>query len=393
MSETQSELVVVGKGSITAASAEEEWSETDLDTDVTAEVGEDDNDNDTAALALVTPPPATRPRGASLDTNEGRPWPAGVPRNYDEMYQTWGKYVSNLIGRYNKVDRNFEELVQWIWEKLLQSNLLEKYVDRLYDSQETVSNFEACQFVGLAWSVERIGPDGKKRMDRGPWYKRMWRCYCGEPMGRKGNIPLGPDGQRLRKKSGWMPKIVKGTWASKEALLLRSDVIKFKEQLDEERMEAALEGKVLRIWQSIGESKIPIPASTDANFAGYLRRAVRNHFCNFVRHKERKEKERLHDHFFTFTNRLAQNEGAQWEDLLVDERSGGAAEASAELNAALAKMLPHIPEKFQKSLFDLLMEGVTLEHSINRLDATPEEKRTMSRAVSAVRPIRRQAGY
>lgn len=378
----QSMLVAVGSKVGAEIVSDQEWTET---TDLEL-VGEDDGEAEGIALPETTSVAFTqtspsRARGAVIV--DDRPWPTGVPRNYEELYAVWGKYVSNLIGRYNKVERNYEELVQWIWEKLLQSNLLEKYVDRLYDTQDTITNFEACEFVGLTW-----GSFSKKERKGGHWHKRMWRYYSGDPVYRDGVMLLNEDGSPVRRKSGWMPKILKGTWGARDAVLVFSDVVKLREMLEQERNDALINGLDKRrsgLIEALGESKPPVPKSTDANFAGYLRRAVRNHFCNFVRHKERKEKERLWDHFFTFTNRVAQNEGAQWEDLLVDEGSGEEAEIAMELHSKLAKIREFVPEHHLKPLFDLLSDGVPLEQAINRLEnVTSDEKRSMARAVVAV---------
>jgi len=77
-------------------------------------------------------------------------WPEGLPRNFDELATEYGDYIAKQVERYNKVDRNFEDLFQAIWLKLMESNLLEKFAKKARATlPPTMTTVEASAYLGI----------------------------------------------------------------------------------------------------------------------------------------------------------------------------------------------------------------------------------------------------
>lgn len=85
------------------------------------------------------------------NSSDQHDWPQGVPRDYEELWRDWGKHIANLTNRFNKIERNLADLHQYIWERLLNSHLLEKYVSRCKREPAELSALEACVYLGITW--------------------------------------------------------------------------------------------------------------------------------------------------------------------------------------------------------------------------------------------------
>lgn len=165
-------------------------------------------------------------------------WPEGVPRNYDELVREHDDFVGRAVARYNKVGRNFEELLQEVWCKLIGSRVLERFVEsgarRLPVMMKAT---EACALLGINW--------------------KQWE-------------------NTLRRKQ-WLAGPVEGTRCSKDALYATADIL----DMDEGDH-----------WKHRPNKRVR-PPFTAKGFKAYLQRAVHNHFANWCRTRSRKYKEQL----------------------------------------------------------------------------------------------------
>lgn len=85
-------------------------------------------------------------------------WPEGLPRNYKELVESeYGAYIAKQVVRYNQVKRNFEDLLQAIWLKLVEADVLSKFAARARSTTPpTMTVLDACGYLGIPferWSV------------------------------------------------------------------------------------------------------------------------------------------------------------------------------------------------------------------------------------------------
>lgn len=237
-----------------------------------------------------------------------------VPRTYNELQQQYGSHIHKLLYRFNKVDRNFEDLHNTIWLKLMEAKLLERFEEHIARQVPKVLNaIEACDLLGISWQQ---------------WRAAMHTYHRGLPSLRD------EDGDVIARKRGrWMPtpinaeefraKGVEG-YASKSALFSFLDVI----QLTlEERVNGVVrrpfrvmgrkidqDGNVVSDTRPEGEIKIPEVKVTPSQFRNYLSMAVLNHYANFCRTVKRRHKERPH------TPSVHQEDPVSWEASLQDDK-------------------------------------------------------------------------
>ena len=238
-----------------------------------------------------------------------------IPRTYTELQQQYGQYIHKLLNRFNKVERNFEDLHNTIWLKLMEAKLLERFEEHIARQVPKVLNaIEACDVLGISWQQ---------------WRAAMHTYHKGLPAQRD------EDGEIVSRKRGrWMPtpinaeefkaKGVEG-YASKSALFSFLDVIQL--TLDE-RINGVVrrpfrvmgrmidgEGNVVAETRPEGDIKIPEVRVTPSQFRNYLSMAVLNHYANFCRTVKRRHKERPH------TPSAHQEESVSWEATLHDPKA------------------------------------------------------------------------
>lgn len=284
-------------------------------------------------------------------------WPENVPRNYNELARgEWGKYITKTVARLNKVGRNAEDLQQYIWEKILSTDLLEKYVTRMYrdappveaETEFYLTAKEACTYLGITW---------------GQWNAKLWYYH----------------GKVLRPGNTWMPLPVTGGQFSRQAKYNFRDIVRVASNATFKKhgeIGTLPEGMV------IPEDHLETTPmkSIDANFMGYLKNAIHNHYCNFVRTKERREKERPYDTFSTFTQRTQKMaEPPNYEDMLpADNGCENKAEVYAELHIRIERIRAHAGDQ-AKDILNFLDDGYTMPEAIRKLKVTTKEKRTLER--------------
>lgn len=126
-------------------------------------------------------------------------WPEGLPRNYDELAEQYGGYIAQQVARYNKVDRNFEDLFQSIWLKLIECDVLRKFAIRASTTlPSTMTATEVCAYLGITESA---------------WGNVMYRSKLLKDANFKYPVPVG---DRVGDKQ-----------ASRKALVFTVDIVRY----------------------------------------------------------------------------------------------------------------------------------------------------------------------
>lgn len=174
-------------------------------------------------------------------------WPEGLPKNYDELARQYGDHIAQQVARHNKVAWNLEDLLQTIWLKLIESQVLEKFVARASsDLPPTMTALEACDYLGVSFDY---------------WKKNV--MYVAMKKDEQGD-----------ERYSWMPKPIEGSAYSKKALFLTDEILVLDEcgyVKDRSRTQPKL-----------------CPKITSRGFKSYLNRAIHNHFANFCRSRKRR---------------------------------------------------------------------------------------------------------
>lgn len=245
-------------------------------------------------------------------------WPEGLPRTYDELAAKYGDYIVKRVRKYNQVDRNFEDLFQSIWMKLIESNLLNKFAARAASTlPPTMTAEEACSYLGItfeAWqaavrpstrmpvpiggiSFRRgavVRTEDIARFDKSGYIRKRHypQCcdaeYFGETMTAEEacafwgvNFSFWKNLMTAARKEARgnfrLSKLVSGKLSSPKARVLTKDV------------EALDASGVLGVRT---ESRRR-PEPTARGFKTYLGNAIHNHFANFCRTQNRRNKDEV----------------------------------------------------------------------------------------------------
>lgn len=167
-------------------------------------------------------------------------WPKGVPQNYDVLAREYKDFVANRLRRHNRVKRNFEDLLQEVWTKLVASRVLDMFVlPAARKLPESMTVAEAIAFLGI---------------DETKWFQ-------------------------LIRESKLRVKLLKGNnLCDLKAAISTHDVFR----LDKACAKVGIEqGRKVR------------PALTSRGFRAYLERAIHNAYANFCRTRSRRYKEQL----------------------------------------------------------------------------------------------------
>jgi len=74
-----------------------------------------------------------------------------IPTNFSVMYDTYSPFVTRLVTRYNRVQANFEDLLQHVWMKLVEVDVIQKYNDSS-SLPKFMDGLSAAYHVGKSWS-------------------------------------------------------------------------------------------------------------------------------------------------------------------------------------------------------------------------------------------------
>lgn len=73
-----------------------------------------------------------------------------VPQNFTVLYDTYSPFVTRLVTRYNRVQANFEDLLQHVWMKLVEVDVIQKYHDSS-SLPKRMTALEACVYLQMNW--------------------------------------------------------------------------------------------------------------------------------------------------------------------------------------------------------------------------------------------------
>lgn len=223
-------------------------------------------------------------------------WPEGIPRDFDELVRVYGTYIEQQVAKYNRKgwEQQLSDLRQHIWEKLIISNLLDRFVVRANTTlPPLMTGLQAQEYLGI----------NKKN-----WGWWMWKA--GIPNDWQGTHTSSSRATpQKRHRLDWLPKPIKGRPNSDTALFRGIDV------------------KLLHESGIIKKRHFPSkrPPVSGRGFKSYLQRAIRNHWANWCRSHKRRHKERPlspeivltqnNDGVFRATSRI--EGGGSWESSMV----------------------------------------------------------------------------
>jgi Sigma-70 region 2 len=73
-----------------------------------------------------------------------------VPQNCTILYDTYAPFVTRLVTRYNRVQANFEDLLQHVWMKLVEVDVIQKYHNS-NSLPKKMTTVQACAYLGMSW--------------------------------------------------------------------------------------------------------------------------------------------------------------------------------------------------------------------------------------------------
>lgn len=301
-------------------------------------------------------------------------WPEAVPRDYNDLQRKYGEFIAKLVARYNKVGRNLTDLHNHIWMKLIEADVITKYMQLIeVQMPKTVTAVEACTFLGINFNQ---------------WRTAMWAYHKQDPIYDKNGVEIG------RRQGHWMPtplnlaeflaRNLKG-YSAKSAIFDFEDILRL---ASEERV--MKDGSVRGSFAKSGPIELDGPKASKGHFQGYLARAIHNNFANWCRTIKRRHQERPADTFFS--ERMIEDP-TPWESRLPDEFAAGQDtlvalhEAKSKISSSLAKSMQGITsckpvEDHEGDLFHFLENGYTLRESVEKMDIPDRVRSSILRAVA-----------
>jgi DNA-directed RNA polymerase specialized sigma24 family protein len=305
-------------------------------------------------------------------------WPEDIPRNYKEMEKQYGGFVAATLRKYNKVNRNFSELLAHIWMRLIHVDVIGKFMASVAEKMpRTMTATEACHLLGVTF---------------GQWRTKMWAYHVGDPVIRNGRMVC-------RKQGGWMPTPINAEiflkktngksngYSSKNAIFASEDIMKLAS--DEHELK---NGGVRGPFAKQGPLNLPQLKATKGHFQAYLARTIHSNFANWCRTDERKySKDRP-----MFLRTDEEGEESNWEANLADPRSSGqettamVSEACKRLSTTLYSAMEGVPsckpvEEHETEMFELLEDGYTLPEVVRKMDIPEKAKKAILRSVADLR--------
>ncbi len=319
---------------------------------------------------------------ASDEATVGEAWPEGVPHTTEEMLQTHGAYVSNLLRKYNKVGRNYEELHSYVWQRLVELNVIQLYMENVDDKmQSTMTALEACAVLGVSF---------------GQWHTKMWAYHKGDPVIRG----TGKNRRIIcRRLGGWMPtpvnlddfhaKGLKG-YTAKTALFETDDIARLM-MMERELKNGDVVGPFNKRVSVPQITKLKLKA-TKGHFQSYLARTIYTNFLNWCRTYRRKWALDQPRKLPTDT----EHEEHDWE-VNIPDPSGTRQETVAVLKQAYTRLSETLYEsmegvesckpvaQYEIQMFDLLEQGITLPEVVKQLEVPDHVRRAVLRSVADLR--------
>lgn len=296
-----------------------------------------------------------------------------APRDYKELHQQYGKLIAKLLLKHNRIERNAEDLHGYVWVKLLEAQLLERF-ERYVQRQKprVLSALEACDLLGVPWPQ---------------WLLAMSRFHVGTPH-------IAPSGQVLVFRVGpWMPTPINmGEFPfcghlQPNALFAYTDIIHLSVSEVLPTVGQDVQGGILVDLTRSERFKIPGVRVTKAQFKNYLTMAVLNHFANYCRTEDRRHKERP-----VIPSVHQDEDSPSWEASLPDTKSTDSntllslSEARKMLSSTLHECADGFDlclpvEEHENKLFELLEDGLSLFQALKQSDLPPRVCRSVLNTV------------
>ncbi len=129
--------------------------------------------------------------GADDTLIPGFPWPECVPKDNDTLFFDLDKFITEEVRRRSRVATNFEDLLQYIRLKLLESQVLIKFVAKTHRTlvpvetvvpvlSTTMTTAEVLVFLGLATKEDIADNKARDKIFKA-WYTAYWRFKSLKP--------------------------------------------------------------------------------------------------------------------------------------------------------------------------------------------------------------------
>ncbi len=300
---------------------------------------------------------------------ENGPWT--LPRDNNELHARYGAFIMKVVSRHNKVGRNFQELFQEVWLRLVRVDILSKFWDHAQTQlPKTLTAENACAYLGINF---------------GMWRTAMWAYHN---QGRAG--------------AHWMPEPVNREefgLTSRRAIYEFSDIQKI-----EDHVSGNCASDEKPWFKSTGIASLPEKKPSKAHFENYLSVMIQNTLANCFRTNKRRHKERAFDTFDQSPTQMDDPRAIPTMDLpgilsavvpevrMRFETVAVAPEVHARLEQARRKIRDALTasiqdiegvsvDTFETQLFEKMEEGYTLVEAINKLDVSNRHKSRISRVV------------
>lgn len=79
-----------------------------------------------------------------------------VPLDNTEMVRLYGSYVAKLVGKYNRVLSNSEDLLQHTWAQLLHVDVLSKYQKSTGSQARQLTGEESAKYLQMTWGQFKV---------------------------------------------------------------------------------------------------------------------------------------------------------------------------------------------------------------------------------------------
>lgn len=249
-----------------------------------------------------------------------------VPRTYAELQKVYGPHIKKLLMRCNRVERNFEDLHSYVWVKIMEARVLDRFVDHMAkQTPKVLSGLEACALLGVSWQQ---------------WVETVSGYHTGKrPLWMP--TPVNEAVFRLQGLSWFDSKdasfayedVIRLTWGEKVSGRVRYPFSRWGQDIRD--------GLLVGASRPEGHLKIPDVRPTPSQFKNYLSTAVLNHYANFCRTLKRRHKERPQ------TPRGFEGDPTPWEDTLEE-----VTQAPAEVKVALSEARTLLSETIQSCLME-----------------------------------------
>ncbi len=328
-------------------------------------------------------------------------WPDDIPRTYEELRKMYGPYIAATIRRHNKIGRNFDEQYSYVWQKLIEKDVIKLFMMSVEEkAPKHLTAPQACAYLGISFKQFKT---------------KMWSYHIGVPI-RSKHVPGRIIGRKIR---GWMPTPINSDdlreksrmrYAKQNAKLaaegkpLRetngSQSIEAKYDVEDIAQLMSLEeqlnnGGVLGPFRKQGPIENPLKP-TKSHFQAYLSRSIYSDWANWCRTYKRKWSQDRP----MFLRTDDEHDESNWESNLVDpggtrqETRAMLKECMGILSETLYRSMRDMPSDGLKckpvaqteiKMYGLLEQGVPLQEALKKCDIPEKIRRNILKSISDIR--------